>query len=99
MIRAGRRRQAARELTDRSLQDPVRPPSAEERTKVRCLRTPSPLRLRLRVEPPPLALRRTPSLREGATNSEHNHGGWRDRAIESTDKAIHETEVALAWHP
>jgi hypothetical protein len=37
--------------------------------------------------------------RDHLMNSEHNHGGWRERAVESTDKAIHETEVALAWHP
>jgi hypothetical protein len=32
-------------------------------------------------------------------NAEHNHGGWRERAIESTDRAIHETEAALNWSP
>jgi len=32
-------------------------------------------------------------------NSEHNHGGWRDRAIIATDKAIHETEAAINWAP
>jgi hypothetical protein len=32
-------------------------------------------------------------------NSEHNHGGWRERAIESTDHAIHETEGAIQWAP
>ena len=32
-------------------------------------------------------------------NSEHNHGGWRERALESTDRAIKETEAALSWNP
>ncbi|HEY1958744.1 MAG TPA: hypothetical protein VGH28_24180 [Polyangiaceae bacterium] len=29
--------------------------------------------------------------------SEHNHGGWRERAILATDNAIHETENAMNW--
>lgn len=37
--------------------------------------------------------------REHLLHSEHNHGGWRERAIESTDRAIHETEEALNWNP
>jgi hypothetical protein len=39
------------------------------------------------------------SAREHLLNSEHNHGGWRERAIESTDRAIHETEEAIRWAP
>ncbi|HTB73075.1 MAG TPA: hypothetical protein VK762_07515 [Polyangiaceae bacterium] len=35
--------------------------------------------------------------RDHLLNSEHNHGGWRERAIESTDRAIHETEGAMNW--
>jgi hypothetical protein len=37
--------------------------------------------------------------RDHLMNSEHNHGGWRERAIESTDHAIHETEGAIQWAP
>jgi hypothetical protein len=37
--------------------------------------------------------------RDHLLNAEHNHGGWRDRAIEATDHAIHETENALNWTP
>jgi hypothetical protein len=37
--------------------------------------------------------------RDHLLNSEHNHGGWRERAIESTDRAIHETEAAVSWAP
>ena len=29
--------------------------------------------------------------------AEHNKGGWRDRAIASTDTAIHETERGCAF--
>jgi hypothetical protein len=32
-------------------------------------------------------------------NSEHDHGGWRVRAIGATDNAIHETEAAINWNP
>jgi len=28
--------------------------------------------------------------------AEHNKGGWRIRAIENTDRAIHETETGMA---
>jgi hypothetical protein len=32
--------------------------------------------------------------------SEHNHDGWRGRAIEATDRAIWETRRAIDdWHP
>jgi hypothetical protein len=37
--------------------------------------------------------------RDHLLNSEHNHGGWRERAVESTDRAIHETEAALNYAP
>jgi len=39
-------------------------------------------------------------LREGRNlleNAEHNHGGWKERAIEHADIAIHETERAIEW--
>ena len=36
--------------------------------------------------------------RDHLMNAEHNHGGWRERAVEATDHAIHETEEALHWH-
>jgi hypothetical protein len=39
------------------------------------------------------------AAREHLLHSEHNHGGWRERAIDSTDRAIHETEEALNWNP
>jgi hypothetical protein len=39
------------------------------------------------------------TAREHLLNSEHDHGGWRARAIESTDRAIHETEGAINWAP
>jgi hypothetical protein len=39
------------------------------------------------------------SARDHLLNAEHNHGGWRDRAIDATDHAIHETEAALSWTP
>lgn len=39
------------------------------------------------------------SARVHLLNSEHNHGGWRERALESTDRAIHETDEALRWNP
>jgi hypothetical protein len=45
------------------------------------------------------ALENLRSAREHLLNSEHNHGGWRERAIESTDRAIHETEEAMRWSP
>ena len=45
------------------------------------------------------ALESLRSAREHLLNSEHNHGGWRERAIESTDRAIHETEEAMRWSP
>jgi hypothetical protein len=37
--------------------------------------------------------------RDHLMNAEHNHGGWRERAVEGTDRAIHETEEALRWNP
>jgi hypothetical protein len=37
--------------------------------------------------------------RDHLMNAEHNHGGWRERAVESTDRAIHETESAMQWAP
>ena len=39
------------------------------------------------------------AAREHLLHSEHNHGGWREHAVESTDRAIHETEEALNWNP
>jgi hypothetical protein len=45
------------------------------------------------------ALENLRSARGHLENAEHNHGGWRERAIESTDRAIHETEAALNWAP
>jgi hypothetical protein len=39
-------------------------------------------------------------LREGRSlleSAEHDHGGWKDRAITHTDIAIHETERAMEW--
>jgi Spy/CpxP family protein refolding chaperone len=39
-------------------------------------------------------------LREGRNlleNAEHNHSGWKDRAIQHADIAIHETERAMEW--
>jgi hypothetical protein len=29
--------------------------------------------------------------------AEHNHGGWRERAIEASDRANFETRAALDW--
>jgi hypothetical protein len=37
--------------------------------------------------------------RDHLLNAEHNHGGWRERAVEATDRAIHETEAAINWNP
>jgi hypothetical protein len=37
------------------------------------------------------------SARDHLLAAEHNHGGWRERAIEATDRAIHETEEAIRW--
>ncbi|HEX4446095.1 MAG TPA: hypothetical protein VH044_05140 [Polyangiaceae bacterium] len=45
------------------------------------------------------ALENLREARHHFENSEHNHGGWRERALESTDRAIHETEGALNWNP
>jgi hypothetical protein len=39
------------------------------------------------------------NARDHMLNAEHNHGGWRERAIESTDRAIHEVEEAIRWNP
>jgi hypothetical protein len=39
------------------------------------------------------------SARDHLMNAEHNHGGWRERALEATDHAIHETEEAIHWQP
>jgi hypothetical protein len=39
------------------------------------------------------------TARDHLMNAEHNHGGWRERAIEGTDRAIHETEEAIRWNP
>ena len=38
-------------------------------------------------------------LESAVANAEHNHGGWRERALEATDRAIHETEEAIHWAP
>ena len=46
-----------------------------------------------------LALDNLRIARDHLLNAEHNHGGWRERAVEATDHAIHETENALAWTP
>ena len=45
------------------------------------------------------ALENLREARHHFENSEHNHGGWRERALESTDRAIKETEAALSWNP
>ncbi len=37
--------------------------------------------------------------RDHLMNAEHNHGGWRERAVEATDHAIHETEAAINYAP
>jgi len=29
--------------------------------------------------------------------AEHNHGGWRERAVEASERAIFETRAALDW--
>ncbi len=39
------------------------------------------------------------AARDHLVNGEHDHGGWRERAIEGTDRAIHETEEAMKWTP
>jgi hypothetical protein len=41
------------------------------------------------------ALEALRAARDHLLNAEHNHGGWRERAIESTDRAIHEVEAAI----
>jgi hypothetical protein len=46
-----------------------------------------------------LALDRLREARGHLEAAEHNHGGWRERAIEATDRAIHETEAAMNWSP
>jgi hypothetical protein len=46
-----------------------------------------------------LALDNLRVARDHLLNAEHNHGGWRERAVEATDHAIHETENALNWAP
>jgi hypothetical protein len=43
------------------------------------------------------ALENLRSAREHLLHAEHNHGGWRERALDNTDRAIHETEVAMSW--
>jgi hypothetical protein len=45
------------------------------------------------------ALEHLRSARDDLANSEHNHGGWRERALEATDRAVHETEAAIHWNP
>jgi hypothetical protein len=45
------------------------------------------------------ALESLRSARDHLMNAEHNHGGWRERAVEGTDRAIHETEEAIKWSP
>lgn len=45
------------------------------------------------------ALESLRGAREHLMNAEHNHGGWRERAVEATDRAIHETENAINWNP
>jgi hypothetical protein len=39
------------------------------------------------------------AAREHLANAEHDHGGWRERAIEATDHAIHDTEEGMKWNP
>ena len=46
-----------------------------------------------------LALDSLRVARDHLLNAEHNHGGWRERAVEATDRAIDETENALNWAP
>jgi hypothetical protein len=45
------------------------------------------------------ALENLRSARDHLMNAEHNHGGWRERAVEATEHAIHETEAAINWNP
>lgn len=42
------------------------------------------------------ALNHLRSARNWLARAEHNKGGWRDRAIQSTDNAIRETERGCA---
>jgi hypothetical protein len=43
------------------------------------------------------ALSELRQAREWLGKAEHNKGGWRDAAIESADRAIHETERGCAF--
>ena len=42
------------------------------------------------------ALEHLRAARAELESAEHNKGGWRLRAIENTDRAIHETENGMA---
>jgi hypothetical protein len=42
------------------------------------------------------ALEHLRAARAELQSAEHNKGGWRLRAIENTDRAIHETENGMA---
>jgi hypothetical protein len=44
-----------------------------------------------------LAIARLREARHELEVSEHNKGGWRDRAIESCDRAIAETKRGIDW--
>lgn len=41
------------------------------------------------------ALENLRAARHHLEHAEHNKGGWRVRAIENTDRAIHETEAGM----
>jgi hemerythrin-like domain-containing protein len=43
------------------------------------------------------AIARLREARHELDNAEHNKGGWRDRAIESTDRAIAESKRGIEW--
>lgn len=44
-----------------------------------------------------VAMEHLRAARYSLANAEHNKGGWRERAIESTDRAIYETRVAMEY--
>ncbi|MGO9710200.1 MAG: hypothetical protein ACLQBL_15130 [Polyangiaceae bacterium] len=43
------------------------------------------------------ALEHLRQARAELDHAEHNKGGWRDRAIESADRALHETNAGCAF--
>lgn len=44
-----------------------------------------------------VALEHLRAARWALATAEHNHGGWRERAVEATDRAIYETRMAMDW--